>query len=296
MRQQTRGRRTKAALNEFDSTLKELAEANQPATVRQIFYLATARGLEKTEQAYKRVCERLKELRLSGRIPWVHIADRTRFQRKPRTFASVSAAINHTRLSYRRAVWIELACRVFIVLEKDALAGVVGDVTEEYDVPLLITRGFSSLSFVHRVAEDINFYAERGIMTYVYALGDWDPSGLKAHQAFEKRLSEWCPASDDKHCFVFKRLGVTRDQIAEWDLPTRPTKESTHAVGWEGGDSVELDAVPPDTLRALVLADIERHIPEGHMRTLQVAEESERSYLAELERAIRPTDNETSER
>ena len=207
----------------------------------------------------------------------------------------MSAAINHTRQSYRRAVWNGLPCRVFIVLEKDALAGVVGDVTEEYDVPLLITRGFSSLSFVHRVAEDINIYAEHGIRTYVYALGDWDPSGLTAHKAFEERLSEWCPASED-NCFVFKRLGVTRDQIAEWDLPTRPTKKSTHAVDWEGGDSVELDAIPPDTLRALVLADIERHIPEGHMRTLQVAEENERSYLAELERAIRPTDNETSER
>ena len=72
---------------------------------------------------------------------------------------------------------------MFVVLEKDALTGVVGDITEEYDVPLLVTRGFSSLSFIHGLAEDINVYADYGVTTYVYALGDWDPSGVKAHES-----------------------------------------------------------------------------------------------------------------
>ena len=282
-----RRRRTKEALTTFDNRLVSLAAEYAPATVRQIFYLATTLGLEKIENSYKRVCERLKELRLKGIVEWWHIADRTRFQRKPLTFRDMRAAVEHTRRTYRRAVWFELPCRVFVVLEKDALAGVVGDITEEYDVPLLITRGFSSLSFVHRLAEDINVYADYGIRTYVYALGDWDPSGVKAHESFESRLIEWCPAGDDKRCgFVFSRLAVTRAQIARWHLPTRPTKKSTHAADWDGGDSVELDAVPPDTLRGLVREAIERHVPVGHMNALQLAEESERSHLLQLERVL----------
>ena len=292
MRKRKRKRRTKEELKALDDSLVSLAADAAPATVRQIFYLATTSrsGLEKDEPEYKRACDRLKALRLVGRVPWNHIADRTRFQRKPLTFSDIYAAVEHTRRNYRRAVWSELGCRVFVVLEKDALAGVVGDVTEEFDVPLLITRGFSSLSFIHQTAEDINEYAERDITTYVYALGDWDPSGLQAHESFESRLKEWCPAAkDNPYGFVFSRLAVTRDQIARWQLPTRPTKESSHAADWNGGDSVELDAVPPDTLRMLVREALERHIPVGHMNALRVAEESERSYLAELRRLLPST-------
>ena len=247
-----------------------------PATVRQIFYAATTEGIiAKTETAYQRVVNRLKDLRLSGRVPWSQIADRTRWQRKPRTFSGIAAAIAHTRRTYRRAVWFNLPVRLYVVLEKDALAGVVGDVTEEYDVSLLVTRGFSSLSFVHSLAEDVTFYADHGIDVVIYALGDWDPSGVLAHEAFAGRLTEWCPADS----FRFERLAVTRQQVDDWALPTRPTKASTHTARWAGGESVELDAIPPDRLRGMVRGAIEQHVPEGHMLVLEAAEESEREVL-----------------
>ena len=63
-----RQRRTKEALNTFDAKLVSLAADSAPATARQIFYLATTSGLEKDERSYKRVCDRLKELRLQGRV------------------------------------------------------------------------------------------------------------------------------------------------------------------------------------------------------------------------------------
>ena len=72
-------------------------------------------------------------------------------------------------------------------------------------------------------------------------------------------------------------------------LPSRPTKFSTHATDWEGGDSVELDAVPPDTLRTLVRSIIEHHLPAGHMRVLKVAEDSERQILQDLAKLVADT-------
>ena len=206
---------------------------------------------------------------------------------EPLTFNDIETAVEHTRQTYRRAVWYGLDRRVLVVLEKEALAGVVGAVTDEYDVPLLVTKGFSSLTFAHGVAEDINRYSNAGITTHVYALGDWDPSGVKAHTAFKRRLEEWCHV-DDEHYYGFKfsRLAVTCDQIQQWNLPSRPTKPSTHAGDWKGGDSVELDAVRPDALRALVRNAIEQHLPPGHMRTLQVSEESERQILERLSKLV----------
>ena len=272
----TRRRRTRAELATLDDALVRLAARTAPASVRQLFYAATVEGvIEKSETAYQRVVNRLKDLRLSGRVPWEQIADRTRWQRKPRTFSGIAAAIAHTRRTYRRAVWFDLPLRLYLLLEKDALAGVVGGVTQEYDVPLLVTRGFSSLSFIRSLADDINVYAEHEIDVYLYALGDLDPSGVLAHEAFEGRLTESCPADS----FRFERLAVTRQQVDDWALPTRPTKASTHTARWAGGASVELDAIPPDRLRALVRGAIEQHVPEGHMLTLEAAEESEREVL-----------------
>ena len=280
-------RRTREEMRQLDCGLIALVRKLGPATVRQLFYLATTLGIiRKTESGYRRVVQRLSHLRLCGTIPWHQIADRTRRLSKPLTFTGVDAALEHTRETYRRAVWHGLEDRLFVVLEKDALLGVVGDVTAEYDVPLLVTRGFSSLTFTHTLAEYISKYHESGHLSFVYALGDWDPSGTLAHDNIKDRLSQWCP----KNSCVFHRLAVTPPQISRWDLPSRPTKTSSHATHWEGGESVELDAIPPETLRELVRSAIEHHVPDGYLDALEAAEESERDILRRLTHRVETED------
>jgi hypothetical protein len=62
----------------------------------------------------------------------------------------------------------------------------------------------------------------------------------------------------------FERLAVTLEQIAHLNLPLRPTKHSdSRAARFEaeyGQGSVELDAIHPDALRAIVREAIERHV------------------------------------
>jgi hypothetical protein len=66
-------------------------------------------------------------------------------------------------------------------------------------------------------------------------------------------------------------------------LPTRPTKRegNRHARDFVG-DSVDLDAIPPADLRRLTRECIERHIPDGYMQNLAVAEQSEREIFMRL--------------
>ncbi len=73
--------------------------------------------------------------------------------RKPRSFSGIEHAIEATARTYRRALWDDTDAYAEIWLEKDALAGVVVDVTEKYDVPLMVARGYSSLSFLYSAAE-----------------------------------------------------------------------------------------------------------------------------------------------
>src|SRR5579872_2526584 len=55
----------------------------------------------------------------------------------------------------------------------------------------------------------------------------------------------------------------------------------SHAKNFHG-QSVEVDAIPPATLQALVRGVIERHIDERQLRVTKVAEESERQILGAL--------------
>ncbi len=259
-------------------TLAQILAEGQPMTVRQVFYQAASvyQIVEKTENGYAKVQNDLVIMRRSGMIPYSWLADNTRWQRRPDTFDSVADALRETSRLYRKSLWREIWADVEIWLEKDALSGVIDDVTFKYDVPLMVARGYASLSFLHTAAEAM---AQRAWPTYVYHLGDYDPSGVNAGEKIEQTLRELAPLAE----IHFERLAVTRQQIDDWKLPTRPTKKSdTRAANFGDDISVELDAINPNMLRALVEAAINRHLPQDQLEVLQAAEASERAHFMEM--------------
>jgi hypothetical protein len=269
-------RSTKAEVGARRAGLRRLAEQSAPATVRQIYYLATVAGLvPKTEDGYQIVKTDLTVMRRQGSLPYRWLADSTRWQRKPRTFDSIEEALEETARLYRKALWTDANCYVEIWLEKDALSGVVLPVTEKFDVPLMVARGYASLSFLHSAAEAIT---DRAVPAYIYHLGDFDPSGQDAARAIEQTLREMASAAE----IHFERLAVTPEQIGQWRLPTRPTKKTDSRSKGFGDISVELDAIPPGQLRTLVQRAIERHLPPEHYRVLKVAEASEKQLIGGL--------------
>src|SRR5215471_4411559 len=101
-------------------------------------------GIDKTEAGYDKTQRQVLLLRRPGRLPYQHIADLTRWRRKPRTYNSVQEALYETARLYRKALWRDAGVHLEIWCEKDALAGVIFPVTSLYDVPLMVARGFSA--------------------------------------------------------------------------------------------------------------------------------------------------------
>lgn len=268
-----RGRATKEQVTQRRMALFAIVAEMKPMTVRQVFYQATVRGLvEKEESGYAKVQTDLVLMRRERWLPYHYLADNTRWQRKPQTWGSMEEAVLETARFYRKSLWQDADAYVEIWLEKDALSGVIMPVTSMYDVPLMVARGYASLSFLHSAAE---YMAEVGKPVYVYHLGDFDPSGVNAGEKIEQTLREMAPEAE----IHFERLAVTPDQIRRWFLPTRPTKKSdTRSKGF-GDVSVELDAIHPQQLRDLVEEAINRHLPQEQYRILKEAEESERQVL-----------------
>ena len=214
-------------------------------------------------------------MRRAGELPYSWLADNTRWQRKPRTYNGVQDALKATAAFYRKDLWTNADSYVEIWLEKDALSGVIYPVTSLYDVPLMVARGYASLSFLYNAAEAIN---ELEVPTFIYHLGDFDPSGVNAGKKIEEELKEMAPNAD----ITFERIAVTEEQIDEWDLPTRPTKKSDTRSKAFGDISVELDAIEPNRLRAIVQEAIEYHLPAKQFEVLKAAEESEREIISRL--------------
>lgn len=257
--------------------MHDLLAADHPMTVRQLYYRMVSAGIiDKTESEYNATVGRLlTEMRLEGRIPFGWIADNTRWMRKPRTFDSLDDALVATANTYRRSLWTHADAYVEVWLEKDALAGVLLEETAPYDVPLMVTRGYASLSYLHESAETIKAVDKP---TFIYYCGDHDPSGLDIPRQVERRLREFAPDAE----IHFERVAVNLDQVHAWGLPTRPTKKSdTRSRGFVG-ESVEVDAIAPADLRSLVRACIEQHVDLEQLRVLQVAENSERTLLRQL--------------
>ena len=267
-------RRKAAEIDEIRAAIYNTLHNDHPMTVRQVYYQVVSQGvIDKTEAEYKQtVCRLLVQMRKDHLIPFHWIADNTRWMRKPNTYNSLSDMLRITKDTYRRALWANQEAYVEVWLEKDALAGVVIEETDPWDVPLMVTRGYPSLSFLHSAAEAI---AAKNKTTYLYYLGDHDPSGVDIPRTVEAGIREYAPEVD----LHFERIAVTPDQIAAMNLQTRPTKKSDSRAKRFTGESVEVDAIPAVRLRTLVNRKITAHIDNDALDVVVTAEESEREIL-----------------
>jgi hypothetical protein len=269
-----RPRRTKSEMGRLCDDLLQVVEDNRPCTCRQVFYRAVSAGvIPKTEAAYKGVvCRLLARLRRDGRLDYNAIADNTRWMRKPRTHTSLEGALEATAEFYSRDLWADQDVYVEVWSEKDAMAGVLYPITARWHVPLMVSRGFASITYLYEAAEAIKAADKPA---YLYYLGDHDPSGVEIDRHIERELRAHAPDSE----IHFQRVAVTLDQITDLDLPTRPTKRTDSRCKTFTGESVEVDAIPPDTLREMVRNCIEQHIDQDRLDRLRVVEAAERETL-----------------
>lgn len=269
---------------ELRDALYEIVADNQPATVRGVFYLASSFGVvPKTEnEGYRPVQRELLKMRREGYIPWGWITDGSWSRWGHRRYGGLSSYARQVAANYRRDYWHDSEEYVEIWLEKEALRGVISPVViEEFGLDLYVTKGQPSVRYLYDAAEDI---AEDGRPTYVYVLADFDPGGLRIFDRIKAELEGFVGEAAN---LLVRRLALTPYQVQLYDLPTRPGKEkdpNAAAFARRFGDRcVELDAMPPNTLRELVREKLEAHMDPDHLRRLKLAEREERRGLREIE-------------
>jgi hypothetical protein len=274
-----RRRATKIEMQQRAYFLVEYALDHGPVTVRQLFYAATVAGLiEKSESGYDKVQAQVLKLRQEGVLPYHCITDSTRYMRKLRSFDGWEDALADTARLYRKNLWADTDLEVEIWLEKSALVGVLMPVTQEYDVPLMPTGGYSSETFAHDAVESLR---GTGRTLVVYSLYDFDRSGQDAARSLQEKVERF--GKDYDVLVQFRALGLSELQVRALRLPTRPAKRQTTAdQRWPHAFAAELDAIPPDTLRQMVREAIEEHLPAEQLAFLKEVEREERATLMQF--------------
>ena len=273
-----RKRRKNREMNILKEGIFSMLKEDAPMTCRQVYYRLVSAGLiDKTENEYSNTtCRLLANMRRSEEIPYGWIADNTRWVRKPASYSNLEEMLTVTAKCYRKSLWMDTGVNVEIWLEKDALSGVLFDITAEWDVPLMVTRGYPSLSFLHEAGQGLE---RTGKPAYIYYFGDYDPSGVDIPRVTERELRKFAPNTE----INFEILAVTgEEQIKELNLITRPTKKSDMRSKKFKGESVEVDAIPSKILRRMADQVISNHISNDEIFRIKDIEALERETLMQL--------------
>lgn len=282
-----------ARIEQLNVILDEYAAMGFRLTVRQLFYQMVARGLiPNTQRMYKNMVNLITNGRLAGMIDWNMIEDRVRQIIYPGHWKDPADIVRAAAQSFRVNRWEDQPNHIEIMIEKDALAGVLESVCSDLDVRLIPNRGYASSSTMYRHGWRMyDRKSQDGKELYVLYLGDFDPSGLDMDRDIVERLKLFSYYQQ----IHFERLALTMPQIEEHDPPPNPAKMSDSRV-WKfiaehGDQSWELDALPPNILRDLV----ETRIIELRDETIWDATmEVEDGYRSDLENFVEQWEAETA--
>lgn len=277
-----RKRRGKEDVADFLQRIQAiLAEQTYGITIRHLFYLlVSAKVIEKTETAYKNLIAHLSKWRRSGEIDFGAFVDGTRYWSGATLYDDAAAALRECARTYRRNLWSQQPYYVEVWCEKDAIRSILLNAAEPFGVPVFAAKGFASLTSLHCASQAFRQAARHGKRPVVLYFGDHDPSGLSGQAKAEQTLREQFGVEVD-----FRRLAVTADQIAEFNLPTRPAKKTdSRAKGWEG-ECVEVDAMSSNVLVQLAEEAITGLIDFYAWTQLENTEQLERDSLQQLVQA-----------
>lgn len=262
--------------------LFEIVRENQPTGIRFTYYTAAAAGLvPKTDNGYVKVQRAIKAMRDSGRMPWSWIVDTTRWMRKPTSYGSVDEAMRQMSASYRLDLWRGSNVAVEVWCESESVAGVLGPITEKWDVPLYPIKGQTSDSFAYGAAQQYRRDPRNILIIYV---GDHDPAGYEIETNLQVKLARHSGRDD----IEFTRMACTAEDVTELNLTGSPPKKSTwvdartgEKVPWTG-PAVEVEAITPPMLRAWLDLWISTQVDPEARRLHEVAERNQRHGLEAL--------------
>lgn len=293
-------------IEECDRIVTVYRSAGRDLTLRQLYYQLVAhdlfpddrkwvktpsgkwvrndKGTKNAEPNYDWLGTIISDARLAGLIDWHAMVDRTRATVSRGFWSDPAQLIGHVAAAYHEDIWRTQPHRVMVMIEKEALVGMLENTCPALDVPYLACRGYMSQSEMWRVSQRlIQWYKTYKQPTIILHLGDHDPSGIDCTRDIADRLSMFCKAHKCPAPTV-DRIALTMDQVRQYDPPPNPAKLSDSRcaayIQEYGDESWELDAMPAEDLEALITESIEALIEDDLMEDARADMETNRKRIS----------------
>lgn len=250
-------------------------------TIRRIYYIFLGKELGVT---YHRLCGIVKEARLKGLIDWEMINDGMRHIYKRATRCNFQEAFEDCCENYRKNSMELQKKNIEIWSEKDTVINTLYQISCDLDIPLVDSKGFSSITFRKELADRVNASKKPFIILYI---SDYDPEG----NHFPNLVRETLYKFDCKN-FKIEKLILTKKQIDDNDLRWIKIKwknikkqlEKQYVRDYlkennmtpDNVKKVELDALPNNIMQEILKKRLNKLIDE------ELAKQSDKESLEEV--------------
>lgn len=241
--------------------IKQILEADEERTVRDVYYALESRGYEWDYQQVKRAVKRGRRF---GFLDPGQIVDASRppevTPKKGHADTPLDEYTSHkldaVADEYFEDWWQEQESHLEVWVEKQSLASVFAPICHRLNVRLEATRGDWSDSKVYETAQRLlTGPLDRGQDVTILYFGDYNPSGYHAPVGIQKTLQYYGldlrrdgVGSDDPRYFdiapngraqlvdkegepggsiLFDRVALNTEHVNRFDLPTNPSPSSS---------------------------------------------------------------------
>ena len=271
------------------STILKQYEIEGAMTLRRCYYVLVGKNLIKNSRSsYIQLSKLFKAARINNYLPYECIIDSARNIYKRTTYSDFKGAFKKLCKKYRRDSLQDQEIYLEAWIEKEAIANLIYPITHELDIPLVVSKGFTSVTFKKEVGDRINAAAKKGKRTIILFISDFDAEGEYIPKIIKKDLSV------DYNCMVtfhIVKVLLNYEDISKYDLisntdykikPKQKEKEYVKDfISKYGEVQYELDALPSNVIQEKLQEVIEEHID------VKKAEDSDKNSEEEVKQWIK---------
>ncbi len=187
---------------------------------------------------------------------------------------------------YNRSWHADQPAFVSVLCEAAGMVPMLWRVADRYRVPVASSSGFDSLTVKYDLySEAVERREEFGQDTILLHLGDHDPSGVSLHESMAEDFDAFALDRFYDPLIDLRRVALTPEQIVRYGVEPDPEgvkpsdSRSKRFIARGLEPAAQLEAIPPDTLIALVRQELEGTLDMEALRASQERERQERSEV-----------------
>ena len=276
-------RDTLALIARANEIIAEYEEQGFKLTARQLFYQFVARDwLPNTERDYKRLYKIVAKARNAGLIDWSAIEDRTREVVNFASWDSPGKLVSFYAHGYQEDLWAGQRYRPFVIIEKDALLGVIENVCRELRVPYGAARGDGSITFLYELAWRFKRFIAQGYIPLVVHLADHDPKGIHMTRVIRASLELYArqPIEVRRIALTMAQVRAYRPRLPHNTVKEKETMKARYLAEFGTTKCWELDALSPAFIADLIREEVEDLIEPKAWEKAEAAENRSRALDA----------------